>query len=170
MFALVPKWNILELSKAGTFAAELSFSCASGDYWLPSPPRCKRRCAVLPAREARLGGGSRPRAAIFVCPTPPGAHLLCPFSGTSSSALLPTWAAYALPTLMLPPRSPSRAPSSSSGPARNGPSSASPTCPSCVPARSRPSRSRDGRAGAGFSACFSSCTGLHLLAKTAGGL
>ncbi|XP_027471035.2 alkaline ceramidase 2 isoform X4 [Zalophus californianus] len=89
---------------------------------------------------------------------------------TFSSALLPTWAVYALPTSMLPPRSPSRALSSSSGPARNGPSSASPTCRSCVPARNHRSRSRDGKAVAGFSACFPSCTGLRLPAKTAGGL
>ncbi|XP_027471032.2 alkaline ceramidase 2 isoform X1 [Zalophus californianus] len=100
----------------------------------------------------------------------PSTFPTCTACGTFSSALLPTWAVYALPTSMLPPRSPSRALSSSSGPARNGPSSASPTCRSCVPARNHRSRSRDGKAVAGFSACFPSCTGLRLPAKTAGGL
>ncbi|XP_007176860.1 alkaline ceramidase 2 isoform X1 [Balaenoptera acutorostrata] len=77
---------------------------------------------------------------------------------TSSSAWPPTWAACASPTLMLPPRYPSKAPSSSFGPARDGPSSASPTCPFCAPARNHRSRSRDGKAVAGLSAYFPSRT------------
>ncbi|XP_025857245.1 alkaline ceramidase 2 isoform X2 [Vulpes vulpes] len=100
---------------------------------------------------SRSSAGSVTEPSVSCCP--PSTFPTCIACGTSSSALLPTWAAYALPTLMLLPRSPSRAPSSSSGPARNGPSSGSPTCPSCVPARSHRSRSRDGEAG--FSACFS---------------
>ncbi|KAM9083365.1 alkaline ceramidase 2 isoform 4-T5 [Megaptera novaeangliae] len=77
---------------------------------------------------------------------------------TSSSAWPPTWAACASPTLMLLPRYPSKAPSSSFGPARDGPSSASPTCPFCAPARNHRSRSRDGKAVAGLSAYFPSRT------------
>lgn len=59
------------------FAAELSFSCASGDCWLPSPPpRRKRRCAVLPSREAGRrgwaggGGGSPAGGHLCLPPTP----------------------------------------------------------------------------------------------------
>ncbi|XP_077768238.1 alkaline ceramidase 2 isoform X1 [Canis aureus] len=119
---------------------------------------CVTMCVSLNwASSLASGGPSRSSAGSVTEPSvsccPPSTFPTCIACGTSSSALLPTWAAYALPTLMLLPRSPSRAPSSSSGPARNGPSSGSPTCPSCVPARSHRSRSRDGEAG--FSACFS---------------
>ncbi|XP_054358055.1 alkaline ceramidase 2 isoform X5 [Pongo pygmaeus] len=86
-------------------------------------------------------------------------------TSTSSSVLLPTWAVYALPTLMLPQRFLSKALSSSSGPARNGPSLVSPMCPSCVPTGNRQSRSRDGKMVAGFSAYRPSCTGLPLLGR-----
>lgn len=94
-----------------------------------------------------------------------GSHLLSPSAGTSSSALLPTWAVYALPTLMLPQRFLSKALSSSSGPARNGPSLVSPTCPFCVPTRNHQSKSRDGKVVAGFSAYCPSCSGLPLLGR-----
>lgn len=93
-------------------------------------------------------------------------------AGTSSSVLPHTWAACALPTLMLPQRSPSKVQLSDSGPARNGPLLVSPTCLSCVPTRSRQSRSHDDKAvagGVGVSTCFSSRTGLHWLAKIATG-
>ncbi|XP_063506586.1 alkaline ceramidase 2 isoform X6 [Pongo pygmaeus] len=103
------------------------------------------------------------RAAESSCSS--GSHLLSPSAGTSSSVLLPTWAVYALPTLMLPQRFLSKALSSSSGPARNGPSLVSPMCPSCVPTGNRQSRSRDGKMVAGFSAYRPSCTGLPLLGR-----
>lgn len=120
------------------------------------------RLLLQPGKVGRAKGRSHH---LFVAA---GSHLLSPSTGTSSSASPPTWAACALPTLMLPPRSLSKDPSSGSGPVRNGPSSVSPTYPSCAPARSHQSRPHDGKAGAGFEAYVSSCAGLHLPAKTAG--
>lgn len=117
---------------------------------------------------AQREGQASVKAAILACVRcSPSVVLL---AGTSSSALLPTWAVYALLTLMQPPRSLSRGPSSSSGPARNGPSLACLTCPSCVPARNHQSRSRDGTALAWLLCFFSLRHGLHMSAKTAGGL
>uniref|UniRef100_A0A8D1UYM7 Alkaline ceramidase n=1 Tax=Sus scrofa TaxID=9823 RepID=A0A8D1UYM7_PIG len=77
---------------------------------------------------------------------------------TSSSALPPTWAVCALLTSMLPPRSRSKAPSLSSGPAKDGPSLVSLMCPSSAPTRNRRSRSHDGKAEAGLSKHFPACT------------
>ena len=104
----------------------------------------------LPCCLSLEGGGwksgrppvSLPRALTRLSPSP----------GTSSFALPPTWAACASPTSMLRPRSLSKAPSSSSGPASGGPSSASPTCPFCAPTRNPRWRSRDGKAVTGLSA------------------
>lgn len=91
------------------------------------------------------------------------------FAGTSSSALLHTWAVCALPTLMLPQRYLNKDQSLDFGPVRSGLLLVSPMCPSCVPTRSRQSRSRDGKAVADFSTYFPSCTGLRLLAEIAKG-
>uniref|UniRef100_A0A3Q3GBC3 Alkaline ceramidase n=1 Tax=Labrus bergylta TaxID=56723 RepID=A0A3Q3GBC3_9LABR len=60
--------------------------------------------------------------------------------GTSSFVWLPTWDAFASPTLTLRPRPPSEAPSSCSGPTRNGPSSACPTFPFSASTRNLQSR------------------------------
>lgn len=150
------------------FAPDLRFSYYSEDCWLPYRPFLLGRKAGWVGWGWGWGRAGSPEGG-HICWPWLGADLLCPFTGTSSSALPPTWAVSALPTLTLLLRFPSRAPSSSSGPARNGPSSVSPMCLSCVPARNHRSRSRDGKAVAGFSAYFSSCNGLHLPAKTAGG-
>lgn len=112
----------------------------------------------------------QPHARFTARSEPAPGSSLSSFAGTSSSVLRHTWAACASPTSMLPQRYPSKVQSSDSGPVRNGPLSVSPTCPSCVPTRSRQSRSHDGKAVAGFSTYFSSCTGLHLLAKIATGV
>nr|KAF6314090.1 alkaline ceramidase 2 [Myotis myotis] len=106
-------------------------------------------CVYLSWASSRASGGPWPSSAGSVTEPSvsccrPSTSPTCTACGTSSSAWPPTWAACALPTLMPPPRSLSKARSSSSGPARSGPSSASPTCPSCVPTRNPPSRPRDG--------------------------
>lgn len=94
-------------------------------------------------------GGGRPQRSTAASRSP-----LPSLAGTSSSALLRTWAACASLTSTLPQRYPNKVQSSDSGPARNGLLSVSPMCPSCVPTRSHQSRSRDGKAVTGFSAYF----------------
>ena len=92
----------------------------------PSPGTSSFALLLEPGgRRVEVRPVSLPRALTRLSPSP----------GTSSFALPPTWAACASPTSMLRPRSLSKAPSSSSGPASGGPSSASPTCPFCAPTR-----------------------------------
>ncbi|XP_070933951.1 alkaline ceramidase 2 isoform X4 [Macaca nemestrina] len=153
-----------------------SWHGVSEEAWRLSPGEKERvgqdvtTCVCLSWASSRASGGPWPCSAGSVTELSasccrPSTSPTCTACGTSSSALLPTWAVYALPTLMLPQRFLSKALSSSSGLARNGPSLVSPTCPFCVPTRNHQSRSRDGKVVAGFSAYRPSCSGLPLLGR-----
>lgn len=131
--------------------------------------------ACLSWASSPASGGLSPSSAgsvteLSVSCSHPFTSRTCIVCGTSSSALLHTWAVCALPTLTLSQRYLNKDQSFDSGPARSGLLLVSPMCPSSVPTRSRQSRSRDGKAVVDFPTYFPSCTGLRLLAEVAKGV